>query len=240
MAETLKEGVGKRAELLDIFGGDCRRVVEMRTCTEQLQAILKRSHHSEDCRLEKSLRLCQSVEDVIISAEGDNAEIFRRRLSLVQLIPAVDPEPEESGRDLDDPVSPIPMQPQQKLDLAEEERAELLKELDNAQEYGEARNIVEQLFRHFDKNDNGELDGDECERAIDDLVMHVMREAAERSAKYGRRLVPREDVVRKWVWETVDSDFDGTITAQEAVKGFLKVVNDIDEQGEPAPEAPKL
>lgn len=243
MEATLR---GERSDLLEVFGGDCRRVAMKRARVEQLQEVLSVSNHVGDRRPNRSIDLCQSIEDVLTSMELGQALAAAKRQARSRVMTMAEPTAEVSeaakGRshaaseavyaDID-VVSPINPRPHQLLRKNTEERALAFKDLDDADSYVEARAIVEGLFEVLDIDGTGVLEGDEAEQAINDLVMHVMRESADRAAKYGgRKFVPSEDSVRKWVWAVVDKDGDGKITAAEAVAGFMAVVDDIDEKEE--------
>lgn len=257
--ETLKScGPTDRTELLETFGGDCRRVAMKRARVEQLQTVLAVSHHTNDRRPARSLDLCQSVEDVLRSVNLGQALVAAQQQARSRIQTAATAEfmgamaeaaaedDKEEGEAEAQPevpadqdlmrggdVSPIPDHPKLVLRKNTEERAVAFKDLDEAGSYVEARAIVEGLFEVLDTDGTGVLEGEEAEQAIDDLVMHVMRESADRAEKYGgRKFVPTEDAVRKWVWDVVDTDKDGKITAAEAVKGFMAVVDDIDDPEE--------
>lgn len=235
---------GDRADLIEVFGGDCRRVAMKRARVEQLQEVLAVSNHVADRRPQRSIDFCKSVEDVLTSMELGQALALAQRQARSRVMTMASaelaPQAGEGEKEAEVPVdadlgqvSPITMHPPRALRKNTEERALAFKDLDDADSYVEARAIVEGLFEVLDTDGTGVLEGEEAEQAINDLVMHVMRESADRASKYGgRKFVPSEESVRKWVWDVVDKDGDGKITAAEAVAGFMAVVDDIDEKEE--------
>ena len=71
--------------------------------------------------------------------------------------------------------------------------------------------VMDRLFDMYDKDGNGLPDGDEYDRVISELALHVHREAEARGSKYGKKtFVPPFSIIENWVKE-VDFRFTGTL-----------------------------
>lgn len=227
-----------RAALVKVFGGDCHRVATMQALVEQLQVMIANSphqhEHKADARLKRSINFCQSVESVLKDVNLGQTLAAAQQLVRPNIVMATVAEKETHAAPKDALQIGVDLfSDERQLQSMQAKRTTMFTDLDAADSCVEARASGEALFEEFDEDGNGILEDEEADMAISYAVTHVMREGAERSAKYrGRLSLPSEEIVREWVWKMVDEDGDGRITREEAIRGFKAVVDDIDAQEE--------
>merc|ERR1712187_88826 len=166
---------------------------------------------------------------------------------------------EERKKDIEKEIPPVSSsEPSEKLD-EQKELAELARS--NPEEYMKylmthldelnGKNIdstVESIFKEFDEDGSGVLEGEEYEKCVQKLAEHILGEYDEHMEKQFEKMsgelgMSKEeiDVIRsehketmtiekfkKEVIKLVDVDGDGKITLQEAMDGFHKVVDAIE------------
>eukprot|EP00812_Abedinium_dasypus_P012344 NODE_5867_length_548_cov_289.397566.p1 GENE.NODE_5867_length_548_cov_289.397566~~NODE_5867_length_548_cov_289.397566.p1 ORF type:complete len:108 (-),score=32.74 NODE_5867_length_548_cov_289.397566:98-421(-) len=99
----------------------------------------------------------------------------------------------------------------------------LLKKIDDGK--GNVKNEIEKLFKAYDKDHSGALEGAEFEKLIEDLTNYAFEqcEAKEPGHQYDK------DAMRGWVRAWMDTSGDGRCTLEEMMTG-VQVVLDGDEQ----------
>jgi len=246
-------GNDNRQELRLACGEDCQRIAHVSAMTEAVAAFTCGSNLAEDARLKGCADACAAVEGVLRDsglAERLREAKIRAREALQEASPATvalqEAAPEASPASVES--SSPSRQPLRIMRTTtfnhvhtHETRMHLFEELDTMENRPAGRNsltseivtqelnVLDKLFDMYDKDGNGLLEGEEYDKVISELSLHVHREAEERGAKYGKKtFVPPLNVIENWVKEVVDPNSDGAITREEARVGIKKVVDDID------------
>jgi len=107
----------------------------------------------------------------------------------------------------------------------------ILEKIDNHDDAQDPATIakMEELFRIFDQNGDGQLSGDEVKQFLPVLVSYVNDENKRRADMMGCPwMLTPEEMIKDWVRGKMDPDGDGVITLKEALRGLKVIVDDIE------------
>jgi len=226
LRDTLKtllasgQGSAGRQELRDACGKDCQRIAHVFALTEMLTSLTSGSNLADDPRLKGCADACSAVEGVLRDS-GLQARLVEAQSCAREALAEKNP-------------TVVSRQLTRQMSVAEPCRTNckgLLEQLDGIERGpgAAALEIVDELFDFYDSDGNQLLEGEEYDKVINDLAKHVMEEAEQRAAHYGKKgFVPSANVLKDWIKAVVDPNSDGAITREEARAGFKKVVDDID------------
>lgn len=187
-------------KLKELFG-DCELVANIREITEEIVALLKGGQHGGDVRLQNCLDACTSVEQVLIS-------VFRLESRLLEAQARARARAREP--------------------LSQEQRLELLHEIDEGSEKG-IEQAIDELFSQYDTTGEGALCGAAYDEVVDLVCCYVAQESVERAERLCSPMLAFTPLqVREHIKAWLDPNGDGTITKDEAKEGVQKAVNDIE------------
>jgi len=103
---------------------------------------------------------------------------------------------------------------------------QLLVRIDLADDESQCQKELETIFKKYDENENGELEGDELEKFLKDVSDYVIEENAVKLKDKGIALDPAHlTAIRDWVKTMLDPDNSGTCNL-EKIKSKLKPIVD--------------
>lgn len=149
---------GPRAEFIEVFGDDCRRVANMLAQVKQLQFLCAGLPHKDDSRLQQIANECQALEDLLTSMNLGQALAAAKHKAQQRMATSV-ASYEGIVKGI---VTACEGQQSASKPSSATLRAASLQELEGADVCAEARAIVEALFEIYDLDGNGLLEGEEA------------------------------------------------------------------------------
>jgi len=227
--ETGKE----RATLKSICANDCELIVT----AHQLVDSAKDLHDKRELEVDAQVTACEDELEILKSVLDDIEEglraRFERALKARQRQDNANSIVGVESATAEDQAEPRIVELRRAVSNSKTpaDRMQLLKQLDDCETRSEAEVVVEQLFKGYGGKDirHCHIEGVALQECIKDLAQHVEEEDAERRARFGGiRMVPKGEQLKEWVRQSIDPDDSDSISFDEAMEGFRRVVNDIE------------